>query len=446
MTIGNKVTSIDEYTFHGLKNLTSVIIGNSVKSIGDKAFEDCRSLESVTFGNSVTSIGEKAFYGCTSLPSVSIPNSVISIGEDAFRDCVRLTSLHIGNSVTSIGDFAFVQCPLTSLTLPSSIEDFGQEVFDSNVYSLIKEPTMLGDKIFYNGLFYKLNDSTKEAKVIGTTTSGDVVIESIIPYKNVDYIVTTIGENAFNGVFMNSIKFPNSLKTIEKGAFDGTGFINISLPEGIEKLGYNAFARCEYLKKVHLPSTLKDVSEDFIFGGCYNLESIEFDSQATVDRLGKDINNLTRGARLAKVRVSGKEADMLSEIKTPLGIKGKYYWKKNSQGSKYIVNEAGKIILPANVWDKVWFEGHIILIQKNGKYGCYSYSGTRIVAPAYDSFIGYTYTDSRLLFANATSTGGKYFVFSKAGALLTSKDFSRSQKYSMAAWMKDWVPNLVTFE
>ena len=468
--IGNSVTSIGKSAFNGCRNLTSVIIGNSVKTIGDDAFYGCQRLSSITIGNSVTSIGEKAFYDCISLTSVTIPDSVISIGESAFEDCTNITSLTIGNSVksigekafyqcirltsvtipdsvTSIGDFAFGRCAsLNSLTLTSSIANMGQDVFPSYLYSTLKEPIMLGDRLIYNGLFYNLEDATKEAKVTGTSFSGDIIIDSIVPYNGVNYVVTTIGENAFNGVNMKSIKFPNTLKTIEKGAFESTGFGNISLPEGIEKLGYNAFARCEYLKSIHLPSTLKDVSEDFIFGGCYNLVNIEFDSQKTIDRLGKDINNLTRGARLAKVTVKGKESDMLTEIDTPLGVKGKFYWKKNAQGKKYVVNEAGKTIVPATAWNKIWFKGNVIVIQKNGKYGCYSYSGKQIVPPSYDTYIGSSYSEGRLLFGNNTATGGKYFVFSKTGALLATKVFTRSQQYSLASWLNNWVPSLITFD
>ena len=469
VTIGNSVTSIDEYTFHGFENLTSVIIGNSVKSIGDKAFADCKMLSSVVIGNSVTSIGEKAFNNCVRLTSVTIPNSVKSIGNGAFENCISLGSVIIGNSVTSIGenafngcfsltsvtipnsvtkigDGAFNNCGLTSITLPDNIDEFGQEVFNSPVYSLIKGTTKLGDKILYNGVFYQLDEASKEAKVVGAGTTEDVVIEPMLLYKGVTYTVTTIGENAFNGVYMKSIKFPETLKTIEKEAFHNNGFNRISLPEGIEKLGYNAFARSEYLESIHLPSTLKDVSEDFIFGGCYNLKTIEFDSQATVDRLGKDINNLTRGAHLAKVVVKGKKAETLSEASTP--EKGHFYWKTNTQGKKYLVNEAGKTILPANAWDKVWFEVGIILVQKGGKYGCYSYYGTRLVAPLYEEYIGSSGTDKnrRLLFGNNTATGGKYFVFSSTGQLLASQAFSRSQSYRMAAWMKDWVPALITWK
>ena len=44
MTIGNSVTSIENYAFSGCSGLTSVTIPNSVKSIGKWAFRYCSDL------------------------------------------------------------------------------------------------------------------------------------------------------------------------------------------------------------------------------------------------------------------------------------------------------------------------------------------------------------------------------------------------------------------
>ena len=54
-------------------------------------------------------IGEGAFEGCTNLKDVEIKeNSAINkIGKNAFRNCPYLTSIVIPSSVTEIGDDAF---------------------------------------------------------------------------------------------------------------------------------------------------------------------------------------------------------------------------------------------------------------------------------------------------------------------------------------------------
>ena len=95
LVIPNTVTSIGDYAFRGLKNLTSVIISNAVTSIGQCAFNYCSGLTSVTLGNSVATIGSSAFSACTSLPSITLPKSVKTINNSAFASCSKLTTVYL---------------------------------------------------------------------------------------------------------------------------------------------------------------------------------------------------------------------------------------------------------------------------------------------------------------------------------------------------------------
>ena len=85
------------------------------------------TLETITIGNGVTSIEDFAFYG-TALTSITIPNSVTSIGERAF-DGTALTAITIPDSVTSIGRLAFANTLLTSITIPDSVTTIGESAF-----------------------------------------------------------------------------------------------------------------------------------------------------------------------------------------------------------------------------------------------------------------------------------------------------------------------------
>ena len=100
--------------FSGCSSLTSVTIGNGVTSIDDWAFWDCSSLTSVTIGNGVTSIGDSAFYYCSRLTSVTIPDSVTSIGNGAFEDCYSLTIYCEATRKPSgwESDWNFTDCPV----------------------------------------------------------------------------------------------------------------------------------------------------------------------------------------------------------------------------------------------------------------------------------------------------------------------------------------------
>ena len=130
ITIGNGVTSIDQYAFQSCTNLSSVTIGNGVTSIGQYAFEYCSGLTSVTIPDSVTSIGDGTFTSCYKLTSIDIPDSVISIGQYAFNYCSGLTSINISSGVTSIGNSAFTNCiSILSVEIPSSITSISNYLF-----------------------------------------------------------------------------------------------------------------------------------------------------------------------------------------------------------------------------------------------------------------------------------------------------------------------------
>ncbi len=131
ITIPDGVTSIGDYTFLNCYNLTSITIPGSVTSIGAWAFQLLYNLTSITIPDSVTSIGTSAFQSCYSLKSATIPDGMTSIGYSAFRACFNLKSVNIPDGVTSIGNFAFRQgYNLTSVTIPDSVTSISDYAFN----------------------------------------------------------------------------------------------------------------------------------------------------------------------------------------------------------------------------------------------------------------------------------------------------------------------------
>jgi hypothetical protein len=130
VSIGNNVTSIDNYAFFNCSDLTSITIPDSVTEIGNHVFFACASLTSITIPDSVTSIGSDAFFGCSNLTSIIIPDSVTEIGDKVFFSCSNLTSIIIPDSVTSISSSAFYACSdLISITIPDSVTSIGSDAF-----------------------------------------------------------------------------------------------------------------------------------------------------------------------------------------------------------------------------------------------------------------------------------------------------------------------------
>ena len=159
VVIPNRVTSIEEAVFRNCSSLTSVTIPNSVTSIRSGAFSGCSSLNSVIFedNSNLDSIESYAFSGCSSLTSVNIPNSVTFIRYKAFNGCNGLSILNfnaincgdfttynypfadcpfmvinIGDSVERIpAYFAFYKNLLTSISVPNSVTEIGNNAFNS---------------------------------------------------------------------------------------------------------------------------------------------------------------------------------------------------------------------------------------------------------------------------------------------------------------------------
>ena len=89
-------------------NIKSVAIGNSVEKVGSSAFEGCTSLTSASIASGV--IGNGVFKDCSSLTDVTLGDDVTKISNTAFRNCTALRSIVIGKNVTSIGNYAFAGC------------------------------------------------------------------------------------------------------------------------------------------------------------------------------------------------------------------------------------------------------------------------------------------------------------------------------------------------
>ena len=119
--VPESVDTIALFAFNNSAHLTSVIIPDNVKFIGMSAFSGCANLVSATIGNGVTSIEDYAFAGNTAMTTVVIGSSVNFIGYDAFFDCIALisvTSLNPNPPYISMSVFNGVNAAAACLYVP----------------------------------------------------------------------------------------------------------------------------------------------------------------------------------------------------------------------------------------------------------------------------------------------------------------------------------------
>ena len=310
VTIQNGVTSIGDYAFQGLSNLTSVSIANSVKSIGEAAFNACTSLYSITIGNGVTSIGDNAFSNCTYLGEVSLGSAVTSIGTYAFQHCNCLTEIVFPKSVSSIGDWAFLYCyGLNTITFEGDAPSIGKESFypvTANAYYSANNETWTeevrqnyggtitwksyetGPKIIASGTFgdnltWTLDDEGK----LTVSGEGYMTWSGNAPwYDYRDSVKTAVIEDGITGLVSNAFSRYENLTTVKLS--DTVGYIgehafawcdsltDVTMSSAVTEIREGAFRNCGSLTHITIPATVSSICS-YAFAYCANLSGITVD-------------------------------------------------------------------------------------------------------------------------------------------------------------------------
>lgn len=214
--------------------------GKPVNGILEYAFVRNYNITSVALPEGATYIGKGAFYSCSQMTSVNIPSTLLEIGYNAFSHCEKLATINYNGTKAQwynigkaylwddySGDYTIV-CTDGTLTKALNGNDLGTAGLIYEIY--LKS----WHCVLENGLNVAVDDVEVSAK-----------------YYNYD--VTVIGEKAFYGSEIKSVK----------------------IPEGILYIDDEAFKDCDSLVKVYLPSSVTNIGEE-AFGGCESLTDIYF--------------------------------------------------------------------------------------------------------------------------------------------------------------------------
>ena len=188
------------------ERITEAVIGDGVKNIGAAAFLGCKTLTSISIADSVAALGLGVFVECEGLTAVTLPVGIDTIPLDAFAGCKALTSIVIPNGVKTIEGEAFYDCEsLGSITIPDSVTRISEGAFDGTAY-------VEDENNWENGVLY-IGKHLIEAK---DSFSGSYAVKDGTVY---------IGEDAFWCCEdLTSITIPDSVISIERDAFYGTGY------------------------------------------------------------------------------------------------------------------------------------------------------------------------------------------------------------------------------
>ena len=257
----SKITHVGDYRFYSFAGKNYL-----VSYYGD----DTNLVLPESFNGEGYHINDYAFSGREQITKVVIPDSVTGIGEHAFYFCENLKSVEIGDGVTGIGEETFAFCEkLESIVIGESVSSIGygaftncvklQSAYISNIAAWCNMD--LHQPILWNGGNLYLKDGEES-----TLLTNLVIPEG----------VAKIGVNAFHDCMsIESVVIPDSVTSIGDRAFMSCYNIkSISFGEGVESIGDAAFYGAAITELV-IPDSVKSIADD-AFKWCQSLESVSF--------------------------------------------------------------------------------------------------------------------------------------------------------------------------
>ena len=255
-------TVVGIYGFGNCQNLQQVCLPDTITEIGQYAFNEA-NIKEITLPKNLVTLHPYAF-ARSNVEKVVFPNSLVTIGEHCFEYCSLLTDAVLPESIQYIGKCAFMWTGLSEVSLPASVIECGDAAFSG--CQNLEMITVSEENTAYkavDGMLYTA-DLSRLISVPGKLSGEVVILEGVV----------TIGEYAFTGCEMEGVKLPDSLKIIERWAFDCCmGLKNVVIPDSVENIGIQAFVNCGELRTVVLSESMKDIPVG-MFEGCPNLESV----------------------------------------------------------------------------------------------------------------------------------------------------------------------------
>ncbi len=281
-TIGDvAVTGIGSNAFYGKTSIEEIRIPDSVTDIAYDAFENCTELKKIGVSENNTAYksvdGILFNYEGTELvhyPSnieateYTVPAGVKTIDGLAFEACVNLTSIKLPTKLETIGEYAFYGCDgLTSIEIPYTVTSIADDVFE--------ECSKLETVYCYEGS--AADDSTLYPDGVEIVYLGDMPDYAPEPTPEEYFEVEGGIITAYNGsdtdvIILETIN-GDKVTELDALSFAGTDVTSVKIPNGVIKIGSNAFKGCTSLKKVIIPSSIATVMSTS-FSGCEGLEKV----------------------------------------------------------------------------------------------------------------------------------------------------------------------------
>ncbi|MBQ8877160.1 MAG: leucine-rich repeat domain-containing protein [Lachnospiraceae bacterium] len=299
--IDSALKNISPYAFSNCMNLKEVTIPLAVRSIEAKAFEDCVNLQSVTLPDSINMIHDTAFDGCSIVEFTATPGTYGAeyalsrkaeevedveyqdvqdsqvISSDSTDDTTDVTDNH--NTQTENKDVlqeqeqeqaAPAETPVSVNTVTGSYSSerlLGQSSIVAGravIFIDNKGTDVVSGSLGNNGALMTGNgESQTTVDLGGNETVNNLLSESAEKGKNFPKYTVVNGKIASQAYYqdenLTEYEFGEGITEVGDFAFARTNLSQITIPEGVEKIGYGAFYHCDNLAQVNIPDSVKEI-------------------------------------------------------------------------------------------------------------------------------------------------------------------------------------------
>lgn len=295
------IGSIDDYAFEGCRS-KKIINMDELFMIDSMAFSGSAVFLSDTINemqNDMCIIGNTLIRINDNAGNINIPDSVNLINPEIDFSAIE----NVEMSISALGELSYChggQMQTLSLRCPDTMSN--NDIYDKLRYSgthLRMKKILAADGnnklASVDGIIY--TKDMKQLIICPEEHGGDVIIPEGVEaisaqafnYCNVTSIslpstLTFIASSAFNNCKMQHINFgagikcierlgrceqikkieiPNQVKNIWGGAFENCTFLeHITLHEGLEEIGWDAFRGCIEMKEIEIPATVKKLGSN----------------------------------------------------------------------------------------------------------------------------------------------------------------------------------------
>ena len=243
LSVGGQKLTQNHLTTIKDRNLEVIDLSKAIferNTMFNNSFENSTALRSFIFPENITYMPAYFFKGCSNLVSVGLTDAMTYIGAGGFQNCTSLTEVTLPESVTTLRTMAFRGCTNLRTVNLSNITTYERLLFEGCEHLEIQNVTFPDDM----------------------TAIPDQIFANCKSIRAVTF-PSQLETNAFSGCSgITEINLPQSVTSIEYGAFAGTSISSIVLPNAVTVLSPRMFKQCEQLTSATFSNDITSIGSE----------------------------------------------------------------------------------------------------------------------------------------------------------------------------------------